>query len=355
MVHPPPRELSPACPSKINEEYRRSSRVGRRLQGLMSLATSVVIHIVVLLVLACVLLRIGAQIPSLQFEVSVGDTDEEISLLPAIAVLDDDSSNELFVSTTLAKSNETGNAILEATESIGRVLVSERDHNGQAGVTFFGARGYGNDFVFVMDVSGSMGERNGGRLKRAQDELIKSIRQLQPENRFYLIVFNSGARQMFGNKGKAKLITATLENKSRVIGWIRKLKPGGGTNPTAALELAGSLGPDAVFFLSDGAFDYEASNEELEKAKALRLKRLQKLQARMRDGRLKPNEKVLDSIKDLMQVKTAGVPKNVLASYARHIVVHTVAFEDTANCDTMETIADNAGGQYRFVPPAKKD
>lgn len=107
--------------------------------------------------------------------------------------------------------------------------------------------------------------------------------------------------------------------------------------PGDALRIAGELKPDAVFFLSDGEFVFAAAatpEENLDKFLqsfvSARGRQLQNPQA---------NNKL---------------PKSILNDFAPGIVVHTIALESRENREIMQTIANEKGGQFRFIPePAR--
>jgi hypothetical protein len=138
--------------------------------------------------------------------------------------------------------------LLGATEAQLREL-GTKDY-GQ-GASFFGATATGEDFVFVVDISGSMSE--GGRFRRAKAELKRSLDGLASSQRFFIIFFNSGAIPLPGRE----LFNATAKNTHDAMRWVNSIYPDGDTNPLSALMMALELDPDAVFLLSDGQFDPE--------------------------------------------------------------------------------------------------
>ena len=52
----------------------------------------------------------------------------------------------------------------------------------------------GKTFVYVVDASDSMNER--GKFQRARYELIRSLEQLSPDQRYFVIFYNDGAYPM---------------------------------------------------------------------------------------------------------------------------------------------------------------
>src|SRR5690606_5775736 len=88
--------------------------------------------------------------------------------------------------------------------------------------------------------------------------------------------------------------------------WIESIIPYGGTNPLPALEYALSQTPDAIYFLSDGAFE----------------------------------PIVIAAIREENR-KTRYNP--------RTIHIHTIAFASQAGENQMKILARSSGGKYRFV------
>jgi hypothetical protein len=103
--------------------------------------------------------------------------------------------------------------------------------------------------VYVIDCSGSMG-RPPTKLLMAKEELTRSIRELQPEQNFYVIFFSD---QTFPMPGSV-VLPASEPNKQRVCEWIDGASPSGGTNPLPALLNALQLQPETIYVLSDGLF-----------------------------------------------------------------------------------------------------
>lgn len=114
---------------------------------------------------------------------------------------------------------------------------------------FFGVSARGNKFVFVIDCSGSMG---GPRWISARSELIRSLRALQPEQMFCVLLYSSDAWSYEGNVELASYALATPENLDKAALWLGRQMPGGGTLPMPAIREALTLRPDAIYLLSDG-------------------------------------------------------------------------------------------------------
>jgi len=88
----------------------------------------------------------------------------------------------------------------------------------------------GADFLFVLDVSGSM---NGGKIRTLTRGVGQAIGGLDPADRFRIVTFNSSARDLTGG-----WIPATPERVEKALGRLEKLVAGGSTNLFAGLKLA---------------------------------------------------------------------------------------------------------------------
>jgi hypothetical protein len=159
---------------------------------------------------------------------------------------------------------------------------------------FYGIEADGDDFVFVVDMSGSM---QGARFRRARGELRRSIEALRPPQRYFVIFFSDGPYPM----PASGLSEATRENVGQTLKWINEVQCNGFTKPLPALIQALDLDPDAVFFLSDGKFDPQVAFE-------------------------------------IGQHRT-GDP----------IPIHTIGFMNRAGEPMLKAISEVTGGTYRFV------
>jgi VWA domain-containing protein len=168
---------------------------------------------------------------------------------------------------------------------------------GGGSASFFGLAARGRRFVFVVDRSASMA---GDPLQAAKDELLQSVNSLRRSMRFYIIFYDHGFMPMPGKT----LVRATSRNKRDCFDWVRQVTSGGGTEPIDAMRLALSLGPDAIWLLSDGQFMSE------------------------------------DLVCREIQAANPG----------RRVQVHTIAFHDRAGEPVLKRIAEQNRGKYRFVP-----
>lgn len=172
-------------------------------------------------------------------------------------------------------------------------------HGPGIGAGFFGTKGAGKSFIYVVDMSGSM---YGDRFTRAKSELVKSINKLNAEQKFYVFFFNDRTFPLFEPKPAKGMIPATKSNKERASRWIALRRAESTTNPNYALQQALEMRPEVIFLLTDG---------ELDEPEAVR---------QMIRNHNKSN-----------------------------VVIHTIAFENEEGGLTLETIAKENNGIYRFV------
>lgn len=127
------------------------------------------------------------------------------------------------------------------------------------GKQFFGMPTEGKSLVYVLDCSLSMNHPHDSEAKtrfiRMKLELINAINHLRPDQEFFIVFFNHEAFSMPANG----MVTASTENQSKYINWMRQIQAVGDTDPTAALDIALRLRPDVIYFLTDGAFSTEAN------------------------------------------------------------------------------------------------
>lgn len=189
---------------------------------------------------------------------------------------------------------------------------------GPNSVEFFGARAYGNRFAFVLDVSYSMKARDGERYERACEELISAVRQLRPDQEYYVFLFSWYTQKMFFQRD-VRFAKATGDHVTKLDEWLEHIVMGAGTDPRRALSLSLQLEPDAVFLLSDGHFNHPPSpNSET--------------------GWLDPDgSRSMESVLE-------GIEKRF-----ERTAIHTISLENPFTVDSMRRIAKVTGGQFRYV------
>jgi hypothetical protein len=122
--------------------------------------------------------------------------------------------------------------------------------NKQPATVFMGIKALGKRVCIIADCSGSMAFNN--RMTRLKQELWKTVKNLEPEQEFYLIYFSGTAIPM--TTRKPRKWWAAGKDMKRVRDWIGRQQPDGSTEPMPAFEIAFRLDPrpDAIFFLTDG-------------------------------------------------------------------------------------------------------
>ena len=118
-----------------------------------------------------------------------------------------------------------------------------------AGSKFFGIEADGSTFVYVVDQSGSMA---GGQFERAKVEVKRSVNSLSASQDFFVFFFADNEHPI---DTPDALLPANGNNKLMLGQWLSTLQLEGGTEPEGALLRAIALKPDAIYFLTDGAFD----------------------------------------------------------------------------------------------------
>ncbi|MBL8745865.1 MAG: hypothetical protein JNK58_05850 [Phycisphaerae bacterium] len=123
--------------------------------------------------------------------------------------------------------------------------------------------------IYVVDASGSM----VSTFPIVLNYLERSVSRLARTQRFQIIFYGREAYQPAPHPGDIddgahwRLIRATPDNVRSVLDWIRRIVPGGRSNPIPALRLALNMEqPDAVFLLSNvitGAGQWEAGKEAI--------------------------------------------------------------------------------------------
>lgn len=172
---------------------------------------------------------------------------------------------------------------------------------GGGGASFFGVEAQGNRFCYIVDVSGSMA---GTRMDRLRHELTVSIKGLLETSQFIVFPFSTEAMTM----EERKVWTDSSVNGKR---WaevqIARLTPDGGTNPGPAFKNAFTIRPrpDAIYFMTDGAFagDADVTAQEI--------------------------------IRNAREYK---------------VPVHCICFGDDSSEQRMKLIARQTRGSYTFVP-----
>lgn len=129
--------------------------------------------------------------------------------------------------------------------------------------SFFGIKGQGKKFCFIVDNSTSM---TGARFRTALAELLYSVEKLQPDQVFYVCFFSDGAYPMFFPNITREMIPATIENKAKFREWLRFVELAPATLGSTAMKIGLDLEPDIMFLLGDGDFQDDTVREVLKRA-----------------------------------------------------------------------------------------
>ena len=122
---------------------------------------------------------------------------------------------------------------------------------GGAAATFFGRAGKGNTVRFICDNSNS---HRDGSFHAVLEELARAVDRLRPEQKFFVIFASDAAYPLFHPAAVDTLQPATVENKQKLRAWLGTVEMcRGGQGIHEAVKLAGSLGAEVVYLLSDGA------------------------------------------------------------------------------------------------------
>ena len=132
----------------------------------------------------------------------------------------------------------------------------------------FGVTGTGTKFVYVFDRSGSMGEFNSRPLIAAKTELIASLEELDDIHQFQIIFYNEEPAVFKVSGDTARMWWGNQRGKTLAKRFVRAISAVGGTEHTAALQMALRLKPDIIFFLTD-ANEPRLSQLELDQIRRL--------------------------------------------------------------------------------------
>ena len=130
----------------------------------------------------------------------------------------------------------------------------------------FGVQGEGSRFVYVFDRSGSM---EGAPLEAAKQQLIGSLESLDKVHQFQIIFYNHKPYVMQLVPGQPPgMEFANDAGKKRAESFIGSILADGGTRHMEAMEMALSLKPDVIFFLTD-ADDPQLSATDLSRIRRI--------------------------------------------------------------------------------------
>jgi hypothetical protein len=250
----------------------------------------------------------------METEPAPSETAYEISAIGTMAV------TEVSMEAPVAPAPPTTSDFLSSSSSaMSSSMMKSLKSDSKVKTQFCGVEGGGNHFVYIVDSSGSM--RDG--FQSARTELLASIDQLKPDQRFYVIFFDSEPdfmRITNPDEDEPASVMATPENKQKLRRWAMTIQQGAGRHPTALLPFVLKMRPDVIFLLSDGEFP--------------------------------------DSVGELL--KSENKMENLFGESGPISIVHTIRYhglegETGRKAEaTMIQIAKENGGQYRHVPKPKR-
>lgn len=156
----------------------------------------------------------------------------------------------------LAELTDAGMTVESVVSTVHRIASAERGNAnnptamGMGSGGYFGVESYGEKFVYVVDSSGSMG---GKRWDRATKELLKTIANMGPTQRFLVICFDYDAHLALEMPlERIRYLQPDRVTRLKLSRWIQSLELGGDTRPANAMRIALAMKPDAIYLLSDG-------------------------------------------------------------------------------------------------------
>ncbi|MCC7147261.1 MAG: hypothetical protein IT443_12515 [Phycisphaeraceae bacterium] len=180
--------------------------------------------------------------------------------------------------------------------------------------TFYGTGGNAKQIIYVVDASGSLIDT----LDYVLAELRRSISELRPPQTFTILFFQGDQVLEPPPAGPKQTIPSVFK---QVLAWIGpeagNVRAKGGSSPLAALEKAFAYEPDLIFLLSDnitGRGPYQINQQRL--------------------------------LEQIGRMNRANVKINTL----QFVYPDPLATHGTKG--TLELIAAQSGGMYRFVPAA---
>ena len=105
----------------------------------------------------------------------------------------------------------------------------------------------GQDWTFVLDISGSM----ASKLPSLAEGVLRALGKLRPEDRYRIVLFNDRAREL-----TAGYLDATRANVQQTLNQVKSLRANGGTNLYQGLQTGlngiGADRPTGIVLVTDG-------------------------------------------------------------------------------------------------------
>ncbi len=125
----------------------------------------------------------------------------------------------------------------------------------QGSTSLFGVSASGSRFVYVVDRSDSMNSFGGRPWRAAKAELNRSLEMLTESQFFQLVLYNDQPRPYRGavvSGGPVQMLQGQRDLIARAQRYVTSAEAFGGTQHADALRMALRMGPDVIFFLTDG-------------------------------------------------------------------------------------------------------
>ena len=180
------------------------------------------------------------------------------------------------------------------------------------GAEFFGSKAVGNRFVYIVDASPSM--RRDRAFDAAKDEILRSLRSMKPKQRFAILFFGGTLETLELDPGEKidQPQSATPENIEKAIRWLAKITiQKDGKPPIDAVKSALDFQPDGIFLLFDG-------------------------------------DTKLDNWTQI--VRRLNTSDGLLSDGGTKVPIHVIHFFRDEFQRSMQRLAQENGGSYRFVP-----
>ncbi|MFY8072676.1 MAG: vWA domain-containing protein, partial [Pirellula sp.] len=180
------------------------------------------------------------------------------------------------------------------------------------GAEFFGSKAEGNRFVYIVDASPSM--RRDRAFDAAKDEILRSLRSMKPKQRFAILFFGGTLETLELDPGEKidQPQSATPENIEKAIRWLAKITiQKDGKPPVDAVKSALDFQPDGIFLLFDG-------------------------------------DTKLDNWTQI--VRRLNTSDGLLSDGGTKVPIHVIHFFRDEFQRSMQRLAQENGGSYRFVP-----
>ncbi len=187
-------------------------------------------HALLALLLWCLVITVTKPV-SISLVGSTSTGEESVSLDVSVPETSESPAAETVAEqVTSEKSNAAIDALIAQAMDASTLASSNAPRHEQPSISFFGTRAVGNRFVFVLDISYSMNARRGERFRRACDELVRAVSQLQVGQSYYVYLFCWNFDEMFLDSN-IQYVAACEGHEAKLRHWIYDVSLGAGTDP----------------------------------------------------------------------------------------------------------------------------